>query len=153
MKNNNLVKILIVISVLLAIGFISVSARLITIQKTKDPLSPIVDNNNDNPDLSEKPIDPSNPQKPDITPPGEKDPEKPKDQDEIVTTKYISKERAIEIAIAKVGDGARVMEVDADLEDNPPKYEIELILGVYEYEVEIHAITGAIIDFDKDDLD
>lgn len=155
MKNNKLVKILIILSVILAIGFVSVSARLINLQREKDLLPPVTENNDKPilPETPETPEIPSDPEKPDITPPVEKDPELPKDKDEIVTTKYITKAKAIEIAIAKVGDGAKVIEVEEDLDDNPPKYEIELILGAYEYDVEIHAITGAIIDFDKDDLD
>lgn len=142
MKNNNLVKILIGISVVLAVALTAVSTRLIDLQSEKDGLPPIIENN-------DKPQLPNTPE----MPPQEKDPQLPKIEDEIVTTKYLSKKEAIEIAVSKVGMGAKVIEVDQSLDDNPPKYEIELILGAYEYEVEIHAITGAIIDFDKDDLD
>lgn len=153
MKNNNLVKILIIISVLLAMGFIAVSAKLISLEKAKDQNPTIVDNKENKPSSeSEKPQV--------IKPPVDSEPEKGQDEegpikveDEIVVTKYLSVEKAIEIAVSKVGSGARVVEVDTSLDDNPPKYEVELILGAYEYEVEIHAITGAIIDFDKDDLD
>ncbi|NLC03489.1 MAG: hypothetical protein GX787_04315 [Tissierellia bacterium] len=71
----------------------------------------------------------------------------------IVKPKYITKDQAIQIGINKVGDGAKLIEIESDLDDNPPKYELEIQLGNYEYELEIHAITGSIIDFEKDEID
>ena len=37
-----------------------------------------------------------------------------------------------------------------DKDNNPPKYEIEMYNENYEYEIEVHGITGAIIDFERD---
>lgn len=71
----------------------------------------------------------------------------------IVKPTFISSEEAIKIGKNKVGAEAKLMKVEADLDDNPPKYNIELVLGNYEYELEIHAITGAVIDFEKDEID
>lgn len=71
----------------------------------------------------------------------------------IVKPTFISSEEAIKIGKNKVGVEAKLMKVEADLDDNPPKYNIELVLGNYEYELEIHAITGAVIDFEKDEMD
>lgn len=71
----------------------------------------------------------------------------------IVSSKYITTEKAIEIGINKVGVGAELIKIKSDLDDNPPKYELEITLGNYEYELEIHAITGAVIDFEKDEKD
>ena len=71
----------------------------------------------------------------------------------IVKSKYISQDKAIEIGLKKVGGGSKLIKVKSDLKDNPPKYELKITLGNYEYELEIHAITGAVIDFDKDEID
>ena len=85
-------------------------------------------------------------------PPKKDKPDKPNDQ-AIVKSKYISKDEATEIGLNKVGVGAKLIKIKSDLEDNPPKYELQIILGDYEYELEIHAITGAVIDFEKEEID
>ena len=82
-----------------------------------------------------------------------KDKDKNKEEKSIVKSKYISADEAIKIGVNKVGEGAELIKIESDLDDNPPKYELEIILGNYEYEIEIHAITGAVIDFEKDELD
>lgn len=71
----------------------------------------------------------------------------------IVKPTFISSEEAIKIGKNKVGAEAKLIKIEADLDDNPPKYNIELVLGDYEYELEIHAITGAVIDFERDEID
>lgn len=84
----------------------------------------------------------------------DKPPKKDKPNDQaIVKSKYISKDEATEIGLNKVGVGAKLIKIKSDLEDNPPKYELQIILGDYEYELEIHAITGAVIDFEKEEID
>ena len=68
----------------------------------------------------------------------------------VVELKYITKDKAIEIALAKIGSKATLDEIEFDKDDNPPKYEIEMYDDKYEYEIEIHAITGAILEFEKE---
>ena len=62
---------------------------------------------------------------------------------------YIGVERAKEIALANV-PGATVRKVEFDKDDGVPVYEVELIKEIYEYDIEIHAITGAVLDFDQE---
>lgn len=76
------------------------------------------------------------------------------DQDENEPTEIenplISLDAAKAIALAQVGSGAVILEAELDDEDNPPKYEITLIAGGYEYEIEIHAVTGSIIEMERE---
>ena len=73
------------------------------------------------------------------------DKDKTKDEE-----KYITKEEAIKIALKKIGTDAKLDEIEFEKDDNPPKYELEMYDDEYEYEIEIHAITGAILDFEKE---
>ena len=61
----------------------------------------------------------------------------------------LAKNDAIAIALAHVGDGT-IVEIDLKSEDNPPLYDIKLIAGGYKYEIKIHAITGAVLDLEKE---
>ena len=61
---------------------------------------------------------------------------------------YISAKEAIAIAI-KHSPGT-VKDVELDDDDNHAHFEIEIKDGKYEYEFEIDAITGKILDFEKD---
>ena len=79
--------------------------------------------------------------------------DKSKDEKAMVKPKYISKDEATKIGLNKVGPGAKLIKIKSDLDDNPPKYDLKIILGNYEYEIEIHAITGALIDFEKEEVD
>lgn len=64
------------------------------------------------------------------------------------TTSFISQDKAISIALQKAkGD---VTKVELDEDDGQYVYEIETHDGTYEYEIEINAVTGAIIEFEKD---
>lgn len=76
------------------------------------------------------------------------------DQDENEPSEFsnqlISLDAAKSIALAQVGSDAVILEAELDAEDNPPKYEITLIAGGYEYEIEIHAVTGAIIEMERE---
>lgn len=141
MKTNNVIKILIIVVILLSIGLTATSIKLISLEKKVDNIDiPIV----------KEPIESKDPpvvEEPDI-PPVIKEPDKV-----IVKSEYITKEKAIDIGINKVGVGSQLIEIRSDLDDNPPKYELVIQLGNYEYELEIHAITGAVIDFDKDEID
>ena len=72
-----------------------------------------------------------------------------------LTTKSSNKNNSIgtakakEIALKKVG-GGHVIKVEFDMDDGVPVYEVEIIKGDYEYDVEIHAKTGKILEVDKD---
>lgn len=65
------------------------------------------------------------------------------------TEKYIGVEKAKQIALKKV-PGADVIKIEFDTDDGVPVYEIEMIKGKYEYEIEIHAKTGEILDYEKE---
>jgi uncharacterized membrane protein YkoI len=73
-----------------------------------------------------------------------------KEEKEVVKTNLISGDKAIKIALDKIGREANLDEMKLDKDDNPPKYEIEMYNDDYEYEIEIHAITGAILKFEKE---
>lgn len=62
---------------------------------------------------------------------------------------YIGAEKAKQIALSKV-PGATVIKVEFDRDDGVPLYEVEMIKDEFEYDLEIHAITGEILDFDQD---
>lgn len=79
--------------------------------------------------------------------------DKSKEEQAMVKPKYISKDEATEIGLNKVGNGAKLIKIKSDFDDNPPKYDLKIILGNYEYEIEVHAITGAVIDFEKEEID
>lgn len=77
-----------------------------------------------------------------------------KDKDKnppVVGVKYITKEEAIKKALERIGRDAKVEEIEFEKNSNPPRYEIEMYNNDYEYEIEVHAITGAILKFDKDE--
>lgn len=65
--------------------------------------------------------------------------------------KYISKETAIKIALKKIGKSANLDEIEFEKDDNPPSYEIEMYDDKYEYEIKVHAISGAILEFERDE--
>ncbi len=134
MNNNNIVKILIIIVILLSIGLTATSIKLVSLDKKVDNIHiPIVQE-----PIKEEPV---------VEEPVIEVPDKV-----IVKPKYISTEQAIEIGMNKVGIGAKLVEIKSELDDNPPKYELVIISGNHEYELEIHAITGSVIDFEKDDI-
>lgn len=62
---------------------------------------------------------------------------------------YIGVDKARQIALSKV-PGATITKVEFDRDDGVPVYEVELFKDMYEYDIEIHAITGQILDFDQD---
>ena len=64
------------------------------------------------------------------------------------TTSFISQDKAISIALQKAKGNVTKVELDED--DGQYVYEIETHDGTYEYEIEINAVTGAIIEFEKD---
>lgn len=60
----------------------------------------------------------------------------------------ISRAEAKKIALKKVPN-AKVVKIELD----DGKYEVELVKGNYEYELEISAKTGKILDYERDDHD
>lgn len=58
--------------------------------------------------------------------------------------KYIGVSKAKKIALSLV-PGAIVVKAEFDMDDGVPVYEIELIKGDYEYDIEIHAKTGKVL--------
>ncbi len=65
---------------------------------------------------------------------------------------YIGVSKAKQIALAAV-PGAIVVKAEFDMDDGVPVYEVELILGNYEYEFKIHAKTGKILKQERDWID
>ncbi|MFC7364304.1 MULTISPECIES: PepSY domain-containing protein [Bhargavaea] len=63
----------------------------------------------------------------------------------------ISENEAIKIAKGKAGSGAEVIEAELDEDDGRWNYEVELRDDKFEYEVDIDAENGNIIDFEKDE--
>lgn len=76
-----------------------------------------------------------------------------KDKDKpILENNLISEEKALEIGFKKVGSGGNLENIKAYLDDNPPKYKIEIIKNKQKYKFEIHARTGAILEYEKEKL-
>lgn len=71
----------------------------------------------------------------------------------IIESKYISEEDAINIALKKIGKKSTILDIEQEFDDNPPKYEIKVKKNKWEYEIEIHARTGAILDYEKEKVD
>lgn len=65
-----------------------------------------------------------------------------------VHEKHITTDEAIAIAMKSAQGTVTDLELDED--DGRVYYEIEIEDGVYEYEFEIDAITGEVLDFEKD---
>lgn len=63
--------------------------------------------------------------------------------------KYIGEKKAKQIALKEVGGGT-VVKIEFDMDDGVPVYEIEIVDGELEYEVIIHARTGAVLEIDVD---
>jgi uncharacterized membrane protein YkoI len=64
-----------------------------------------------------------------------------------VSGQIISAAKARSIAITRVGEAAVIRKIELDYEDYPPVYSIELVLGNEQYQLEIHAVTSAILEF------
>lgn len=68
------------------------------------------------------------------------------------TATYIGIERAKQIALNHVGSGV-VVKAEFDREDGQPVYEVEILSGVWEYDIEIHAVSGTILKVEMEDKD
>lgn len=65
----------------------------------------------------------------------------------------ITQEEATNIALSKAGENARVIEIELDDDDRYPVYEMELHDGMFEYDIDIDARTGNIVEFEKEEDD
>lgn len=68
----------------------------------------------------------------------------------VVDVKYITQNQALDKAISRIGKTATLLSIELDKDDNPPKFEIEMMDETYEYDIEIHAISGVVLDFEKE---
>ena len=66
------------------------------------------------------------------------------------TDGLISEAKAKEIALAKAPSGATVVKCKLDRDDGRYVYEVEMRSGRTEYDCEINAVTGVILDWDVD---
>ena len=65
----------------------------------------------------------------------------------------ITKEEAEQIALNHTGftaDQTQRMHTEFEIDNGVPQYDVEYLVGDWEYEFEIHAETGQILSFDKD---
>ncbi|WP_052455692.1 PepSY domain-containing protein [Bhargavaea cecembensis] len=65
----------------------------------------------------------------------------------------ITQEEATNIALGKASENARVIEIELDDDDRYPVYEMELHDGMFEYDIDIDARTGNIVEFEKEEDD
>ncbi len=68
------------------------------------------------------------------------------------TGKYITEEEAISAALAhaNITDDTYKVKVEMDYDDGMMLYEVDVLHGNYEYEYEINAETGAVVQFEKE---
>ncbi len=65
--------------------------------------------------------------------------------------KYIGEAKAKQIALREAGGGT-VIKIEFEMDHGIPVYEVEIINDELEYDIEIHAKTGAVLDVDVDYL-
>ena len=66
----------------------------------------------------------------------------------------LTEQEILAIALTHAGfaeDEVRALRVEPELWDRIPHFDVEFTVGRWEYEYEIHAETGAILSFDRDD--
>ena len=68
----------------------------------------------------------------------------------VTQSDLISADKAKEIALAKAPAGAVVVKCELDRDDGRYVYEVEMRSGYTEYECDINAVTGVIVDWDVD---
>lgn len=174
MKTKNILTILTIMVIILSAGLGAATMKIVSMDKKIENNKNLIISQKPELPIKEKPVieekppiekedpiveDPPKEEPPKIDKPNNpskvEQPHKVEKVEEPVIVKptFISSEEAIKIGKNKVGAEAKLIKIEADLDDNPPKYNIELVLGDYEYELEIHAITGAVIDFERDEID
>lgn len=75
------------------------------------------------------------------------------DQDTPDTRDFISADKAADIALAQAGTDAVVRYIRLETEDYPPVYKIVAAKGEETLEITIHAVTGAILEMEREDGD
>jgi uncharacterized membrane protein YkoI len=65
----------------------------------------------------------------------------------------ITAEQAKAIALSQFDSNVSVLEVENHTDDSPPHYELELTDGYYDYALKIHAVTGAVIDYEREPVE
>lgn len=65
-------------------------------------------------------------------------------------TKLITKEKAIQLAKAKLNGKGKVTDIELESDEGVRYYEMELTHGKKEYDVKVHAVTGKILKFERD---
>jgi len=83
------------------------------------------------------------------------DQQEPEDEDTAINEEpssdiLIGRDKAIEIALS-LTDGGRVVEFEADIDDGHHIYEIEIEKNHKEYDIELDARTGKVLEFESDD--
>lgn len=63
---------------------------------------------------------------------------------------YLTPDEAADIARDLVDGDMTILSMELEDDDNPPKYDITFLSGDFLYEIEIHAVTGAVIEFEKE---
>ena len=81
----------------------------------------------------------------------DKDDDRDDDDRQAAPSNLISQDEAIQIAKSKAGSAAEVIEAELDEDDGRWHYELELRDDKFEYEVDVDAENGDIIDFEKDE--
>ena len=77
--------------------------------------------------------------------------DKDDDDRQAAPSNLISEDKAIQIAKSKAGSAAEVIEAELDEDDGRWHYELELRDDKFEYEVDVDAENGDIIDFEKNE--
>ena len=70
------------------------------------------------------------------------------------TTALLPEEDAVAIALEHAGltaEQAETVRVTYEMDDGIPEYEVEFRVGTAEYDYTVHAETGAVLSFEKDD--
>lgn len=112
----------------------------------------ITDSENQN-DPAESEVAPEPEPEPDPEPEPEPEPEPDAEPEPDPEPEFISLAEAKQIAFNHAGvsgDNAEFDDEDLDWDDGVPYYELEFEIGEDEYEYEIHARTGEILDYDID---
>ena len=81
----------------------------------------------------------------------DKDDDRDDDDRQAAPSNLISQDEAIQIAKSKAGSAAEVIEAELDEDDGRWHYELELRDDKFEYEVDVDAENGDIIDFEKNE--
>lgn len=63
--------------------------------------------------------------------------------------KYIGEKQAKQIALEEAGEGT-VVKIELDMDDGVPVYEVEVLGEKYKYEIKIHALTGSVLEVDRE---